>query len=88
MAGYAWVESLEAYCFTAVVGVEPDEAMRRLGGDPCSCQPRTFDECFWAADGPISEPAVEAVMIGAQGTTSYSFVSQGRAIRMLGADGS
>jgi hypothetical protein len=42
----------------------------------------------WAADGPISEPAVEAVMIGAQGTTSYSFVSQGRAIRMLGADGS
>src|SRR5262245_26416081 len=52
MAGYAWVESLEAYCFTAVVGVEPDEAMRRLGSDPCSCQPRTFEECFWAADGP------------------------------------
>jgi hypothetical protein len=40
----------------------------------------------WAADGPISEPAVEAVMIGVQGTTSYSFVSQGRAIRMLGAN--
>jgi hypothetical protein len=52
MAEYAWVEALEAYCFTAVVGVEPDEAMRRLGGDPASCQPRTFAECFWAADGP------------------------------------
>jgi hypothetical protein len=29
-----------------------DEAVRRLGGDPCHCRPRTFDECFWAADGP------------------------------------
>ncbi len=32
----------------------------------------------WAADGPISEPVVEAVMIGTQGTATYSFVSQGR----------
>ena len=32
----------------------------------------------WAADGPITEPAIEAVMIGTSGTTSYSFVSQGR----------
>jgi hypothetical protein len=38
----------------------------------------------WAAHGPISEPVAEAVMIGTQGTTSYSFVSQGRAIRMVG----
>jgi hypothetical protein len=34
MAGYAWVEALEAYCFTAVVGLDVDEAIRRLGGDP------------------------------------------------------
>ena len=32
----------------------------------------------WAADGPISEPVVEAVMIGTQGNVTYSFVSQGR----------
>jgi len=32
----------------------------------------------WAADGPMTEPVVEAVMIGTIGTTSYSFVSQGR----------
>ena len=34
----------------------------------------------WAADGPITEPVVEAVMIGSIGTTSYSFVSQGRSL--------
>jgi hypothetical protein len=32
----------------------------------------------WLADGPITEPIIEAVMIGVSGTTSYSFVSQGR----------
>ena len=42
----------------------------------------------WAADGPIAEPVVEAVMIGTQGATSYSFVSQGRAVRRVGANGS
>ncbi|HEX2136932.1 MAG TPA: DUF3124 domain-containing protein [Microvirga sp.] len=37
----------------------------------------------WAADGPMSEPVVEAVMIGVVGTTSYSFVSQGRNTRLI-----
>jgi hypothetical protein len=51
--GYAWVESLEAFCFTAVVGIDADEAIRRLGGDPGG-RPgrRTFAECFWLAEGP------------------------------------
>ena len=40
------------YCFTAVVGLDRDETVRRLGGDPAASQARTFDECFWAADGP------------------------------------
>jgi hypothetical protein len=53
MAGYGWVETLEAYCFTAVVGLDIDEVIRRLGGNPArSDGPRTFDECFWPADGP------------------------------------
>ena len=37
----------------------------------------------WAADGPISEPVVEAVMIGTQGNATYSFVSQGRPTRVV-----
>lgn len=52
MTPYDWVDALEAYCFTAVVGPDRDEIVRRLGGDPTHSQPRTFDECFWAADGP------------------------------------
>jgi hypothetical protein len=52
MAGYEWAESLEAFCFTAVVGLDPGETARRLDGDLAAGQPRTFDECFWAADGP------------------------------------
>lgn len=36
----------------------------------------------WAATAPITEPVVETVMIGTVGTTSYSFVSQGRPVRM------
>jgi Protein of unknown function (DUF3124) len=39
----------------------------------------------WAADGPISEPVVEAVMMGVWGTTSYSFVSQGRTATIVGS---
>ena len=35
-----------------VVGLDPDEAIRRLGGDLAGSEPRTFDECFWPADGP------------------------------------
>jgi hypothetical protein len=38
----------------------------------------------WAGSGPIAEPLVEAVMIGSQDNTSYSFVSPGRAIRHVG----
>jgi hypothetical protein len=29
----------------------------------------------WAADGPISEPVIEAVMIGTQGNATYSFLT-------------
>ncbi len=39
----------------------------------------------WAAVGDIAEPVIETVMIGAIGTNSYSFVSQGRTIRKSGA---
>jgi len=35
----------------------------------------------WAADGPITEPVAETVMISSIGNFSYSFVSQGRPIR-------
>ena len=49
---YGWVEALEAYCFTAIVGLDADEAVRRLGGDPAATERRTFDECFWTAAGP------------------------------------
>jgi hypothetical protein len=52
MVDYEWAESLEAFCFTAVVGLDPGETARRLDGDLAAGQPRTFDECFWAADGP------------------------------------
>ena len=38
----------------------------------------------WAGSGPIAEPMVEAVMIGSQDNTSYSFISTGRAIRHVG----
>ena len=38
----------------------------------------------WAGSGPMAEPLVEAVMIGSQGDTSYSFVSPGRPIRHIG----
>jgi Protein of unknown function (DUF3124) len=37
----------------------------------------------WAADGPISEPVIEAVMIGTQGNAAYSFVSPGRPERIV-----
>jgi hypothetical protein len=35
------------------------------------------------ADGPISEPAVDAVMIGTQGNATYSSISQGRPARIV-----
>jgi hypothetical protein len=39
----------------------------------------------WAATGAMPDPVIETVMIGAIGNNSYSFVSQGRAIRPSGA---
>jgi hypothetical protein len=50
VSGYDWVEGLEAYCFTSVVGLDLDEVTRRLGGAAAGM--RTFDECFWPAQGP------------------------------------
>src|SRR5688572_20236887 len=52
VGAYEWVDDLEAYCFTAVVGIDLDETIRRLGGDPATAHQRTFAECFWPADGP------------------------------------
>jgi hypothetical protein len=49
---YGWVERLEAYCFTAVVGLGSDEVIRRLGGDPGTSTRLTFEECFWTVDAP------------------------------------
>jgi len=40
----------------------------------------------WAADGPISEPVIEAVMIGTQGNATYLFVSPGRPERIVQPD--
>jgi len=37
----------------------------------------------WAADGPISQPVIEAVMIGRQGNATYSFISEGRPLRIV-----
>lgn len=51
VGGYEWVDGLEAYCFTAAVGLSPEDAIRRLGGSPAQGR-RTFAECFWPADGP------------------------------------
>jgi hypothetical protein len=37
----------------------------------------------WAADGPITEPLIEAVIVGNSGTQGYSFVSRGKVANML-----
>jgi hypothetical protein len=52
MPDYAWVEPLEAYCFTAVNGLDADEVISRLGADPHECRRLTFEECFWTVDAP------------------------------------
>ncbi len=36
----------------------------------------------WAATGPITEPVIDAVMLGSVGTNSYAFAVQGRPIRI------
>ena len=35
----------------------------------------------WRSDGPITEPVIEAVMVGEVGTQGYAFVTQGRPLR-------
>ncbi|CCE08948.1 conserved exported hypothetical protein [Bradyrhizobium sp. STM 3843] len=39
----------------------------------------------WAATAPIAEPVAEALMIGSLGSGHYAFVSQGRAVRVVGS---
>lgn len=38
----------------------------------------------WNAMGPITEPAVEALMIGSIGAGHYSFISPGRSLKVVG----
>lgn len=38
----------------------------------------------WAATGEIAEPVVEALMFGGLGSGHYAFISQGRAIKVVG----
>lgn len=38
----------------------------------------------WSAIGPITEPAVEALMIGSIGAGHYSFISPGRSLKVVG----
>jgi hypothetical protein len=38
----------------------------------------------WAATGEIAEPVVEALMVGGLGSGHYAFISQGRAIKVVG----
>ena len=40
----------------------------------------------WAATGAIAEPLAEALMVGGIGAGHYAFVSQGRPIRIVGAN--
>jgi len=37
----------------------------------------------WAAEGAITEPLIEAVMVGDSGTQGYAFVSRGKAVNGL-----
>jgi hypothetical protein len=49
---YGWITRLDAYCFTALLGVAPEAVAIRLGADPATATRRTFDECFWTVDDP------------------------------------
>jgi hypothetical protein len=40
----------------------------------------------WAADGPIAEPVIEALMLGGLGTGQYAFISQGRPVKVVGGN--
>lgn len=51
-------------------------------GDSNAASGANFLVDWWASER-ISEPIIEAVMIGTVGTTSYSFVSRGQTLRAL-----
>ena len=38
----------------------------------------------WASTAEIAEPAVEALMVGSVGSGHYAFITQGRAIKVIG----
>ena len=38
----------------------------------------------WAANSEIAEPVVEALMVGSVGPGHYAFISQGRAVKIVG----
>jgi hypothetical protein len=40
----------------------------------------------WAADGPIAEPVIEALMLGGLGSGQYAFISQGRPVKVVGGN--
>ena len=40
----------------------------------------------WAADGPIAEPVIEALMLGGLGAGQYAFISQGRPVKVVGGN--
>jgi len=40
----------------------------------------------WAADGPIAEPVIEALMLGGLGAGQYAFISQGRPVKIVGGN--
>jgi hypothetical protein len=40
----------------------------------------------WAADGPIAEPVIEALMLGGLGAGQYAFISQGRPVKVIGGN--
>src|SRR6267154_2277017 len=39
-----------------------------------------------AADGPIAEPVIEALMLGGLVTGQYAFISQGRPVKVIGGN--
>jgi hypothetical protein len=41
----------------------------------------------WQAEAPVSDPVVEAIMVGASGTKGFSFTSEARVIDSIGSRG-
>ena len=69
--------------FILVVG--PDGVSEHLVFHAWDAAMRTrrmfIDRLVWTAEGPVTEPVIEAVMIGLSGTHGISFVSPGRTLR-------